>query len=117
MIEIVNYERVCKNKVIGYVDVVIPAMMVPKMIIRRIAHLQSGDKKWFNLPTFKSEKEDGSFQYHRYWQFELEAHNGQFLEALQEQVKKFCLENKIADIEPLQFVTPENFNSNIELPF
>lgn len=115
MIEILNYEQVNKNKVIGYVDILIPPMQVPKMIVRRIAHLQSGDKKWFNLPTFSKEKPDGTAQYYRYWQFELDAHNGQILESLGDKVKEFCLAHHIAEVEPL------NFNSGLsdltELPF
>ena len=117
MIEILNYERAAKNKVIGYVDILVPAMMVPKMIIRRIAHLQSGDRKWFNLPTFSKEKEDGTAQYLRYWQFELDAHNGQLLEKLGDKVKEYCMENKIADIEPLSFQTTHSFSAEEELPF
>lgn len=117
MIEILNYERATKNKVIGYVDILIPPMTIPKMIIRRIAHLQSGDRKWFNLPTFTKDKGDGSQQYLRYWQFELDAHNGQLLEKLGDRVKDFCYENKIPDIEPLNFQTTQNFEPEQELPF
>lgn len=117
MVEIINYERVCKNKVIGYVDILIPTMTIPKMIIRRIAHLQSGERKWFNLPSFQREKGDGSSQYLRYWQFELDAHNGHLLEVVGDKVKEYCLENKIADVEPLSFDAPPDFSESKELPF
>ena len=60
MIEVLHYERANKNKTIGYVDIKLPKVGI---IIRKIAHLQDGDKKWFNLPqkeVFKSgsEKKD-----------------------------------------------------------
>ena len=103
MIEILRYERANKNKIIGYVDIKIPKW---GMIIRKIAHFQSGDKRWFNLPTFFRENKDGSPNYLRYWELEQQAHNGQLLESLHDKVKQYCLENKIAEIEPVDFSKP-----------
>jgi hypothetical protein len=103
MIEILNYERVNKNKVIGYVDIILPPMQMPKTIIRRIAHLQNGGKKWFNLPSFSKDSSSGEVKYAKYWQFETEVHNGQMLEKLQDLVNKFCTENKIPEIETLNY--------------
>jgi hypothetical protein len=117
MIEILNYEPLGKNKVIGYVDILIPAMNVPKMIIRRIAHLQSGEKKWFNLPSYVKDKPNGEKQYIRYWQFEFDAHNGQLLDKLTERVAAYCHENKIAEIQPVSFAPSHNFSQQEELPF
>ena len=100
MIEILKYEVANKNKVIGFVDIRLPKW---KMIIRRIAHLQNGEKRWFNLPSFKKPKPDGKDEYVRYWQFELDAHNTQLFEALGEAVKKYCEENHINPSSPVDF--------------
>ncbi len=116
MIEILNYERVSKNKVIGYADIKIPPMQTPSMIIRRIAHLQSGDRAWFNLPNFSRDKLTGEKEYLPFWQFELGPHNGQLLESLTKLVEKYCLDHKIAQIESLSF-GGASFDTNAELPF
>lgn len=114
MIEVLHYETANKNKIIGFVDIKVTVNGL-NMIIRKIAHLQSGDRKWFNLPTFSRDKEDGTPQYFKYWQFDLEAHNGQLLEALDDKVKEYCATNNIKEIEPLNFHTPA---ANMdELPF
>lgn len=98
MIEILNYEKANKNKIIGYVDIRIPKS---GMIIRKIAHLQSDQKKWFNFPTFSKDQPDGKAKYYPYVQFELEAHNGQFFEILAEKVKEFCVKHDIKEPQPL----------------
>lgn len=115
MIEIINYQRENKNKIIGYADIILPAMQIPRSILRRIAHLKSGDREWFNMPNFSKQKDDGSYQYLKYWQFETEVYNGQLMESLHPLVKEFCLKNKIEEIVPLDF-----FQKDIEiegLPF
>lgn len=94
MIEIINYEKVRKNKVIGYVDIKLPKI---GLIIRRIAHLQSDQKKWFNFPCFSKEQHDGKLKFYPYVQFELDAHNGSFFEQLSEKVKEFCEKHQIDD--------------------
>ena len=105
MIEIINYERVNKNKIIGYVDIKLPKWN--SMIIRRIAHFQGdGGKRWFSLPSFGKEHPDGKVSYIKYWQFETEAHNGQLMEMIETKVKDYCQENKIAEIEPLNLDMP-----------
>ena len=114
MIEVLHYETANKNKIIGFVDVKI-SLNGMSMIIRKIAHLQSGDRKWFNLPTFSRNKADGSPHYLKYWQFELDAHNGQLLEKLAEKVKEHCKDNNIKEIAPLNFhASTKNLD---ELPF
>ena len=115
MIEVINYEKANKNKVIGYVDIKLPNW--GNMIIRRIAHIQGDDgSRWFNLPSFPREKGDGTQQYFKYWEFEQGTHNGQLLDQLKEAVKKYCLENKIAEVQPLNFSAPP-FDMSEELPF
>lgn len=116
MIEVLHYEHANKNKIIGYVDIKVSVNGL-NMIIRKIAHFQSGDRKWFNLPSFGREGSDGNLKYLKYWQFEQEAHNGQLLEALAEKVKLFCKDNNIKETEnePLSFHKPA---ANIDvLPF
>lgn len=115
MIEILHYERANKNKVIGYVDfkVIISGI---GFIFRKISHLQSGDRKWFNIPSFSRDKSDGSPEYYRFWQFEQEVYNSQLLEKLTEKVKEYCLLNKIEETATLDF--DSNILSNTdELPF
>lgn len=99
-IEVINYEKANKNKVIGYVDIEIPKW---GMVIRRIAHLQSGDKKWFNLPCFPRSQADGTQKYFRYWELKLEAHNGDLMAQLSDKVKEYCEKNKIDQQESVSF--------------
>lgn len=115
MIEILNYEPANKNKIIGYVDVKVSLKDI-SMIIRKIAHFQTGEKRWFNLATFSKEKENGFKEFLRYWQFESEVHNNQFLDALGDKVKEFCEKNNIKPIEPLNFEEMVPTSSD-ELPF
>jgi hypothetical protein len=115
MIEILNYEKANKNKIIGYVDIRLPKWN--NMIIRRIAHVQGdGGRRWFNLPTFPREKGDGTQDYVRYWEFETQVYNGQLLEELPELVKQYCLQNKIAETTPLNFSAPP-IDMSEDLPF
>jgi hypothetical protein len=114
MLEILHYEVANKNKIIGFVDIKITVQSLT-MIIRKIAHFQSGDRKWFNLPTFARDNEAGTSLYLKYWEFEIGAHNGQLLELLSEKVKDFCQKNNIQEIQPLNFDRPPT--SMDELPF
>ena len=107
MIEVIHYERANKNKIIGYVDIRIPKWN--NMVIRKIAHLQSGDKRWFNLPTFQRIKKDQTVEYLKYWQFDSELHNFQIMECLPEKVKEYCQVHKIEEIKPLSFDQPFDF--------
>jgi hypothetical protein len=101
MIEVIHYERANKNKVIGYVDIKIPKCF--NMIIRKIAHLQNGDQRWFNLPSFTRDTIEGHHAYYKYWEFELACHTAQILEELPEKVKEYCLNNGIEESTPLEF--------------
>ena len=114
MIEVIHYERANRGKVIGYVDIRLPAW---KIIIRKIAHVQGDNSnRWFDLPSFQREKADGSQTYLKFWEFETEIYNSQLLSLLAEKVKEYCMEHKIADIEPISFdIPPIDFEK--ELPF
>lgn len=112
MIEVIRYEKANKNKIIGFVDIKIPKWN--NMIIRKIAHIQSGDRRWFNLPSFSREKPDGTPEYFKYWSFELEVHNAQLLELLPEKVKEFCEKQNISETPPVNFDEPMDIG---DLPF
>jgi len=94
MVEIIHYETSSKNKTIGHVDIKIPILKPTVLILRRIAHLQSGEKKWFNYPSFQREK-DGFTNYIKYYQFETDIHNAKLLECLHEKVNAYCKQNGI----------------------
>jgi hypothetical protein len=113
MTEILYYERANKKSIIGYVDIKASIKGIP-IIIRKIAHFQSGDKRWFNLPNLSRQGPDGKDEYLRYWQFETEIYNAQLLEGLDEKVKEYCMKNKIAEIIPLDFSQAPSDN---ECPF
>lgn len=98
MIEIINYTRVNKNKVIGLVDIRIPKF---GLIIRKIAHLQNEERKWFNFPTYSKDSSDGKTKFYPYVQFELEMHNGKFFQLLSEKLKEYCDMHNIPEPEPL----------------
>lgn len=115
MVEILHYENANKNKTIGYVDIRVPIAKPTVLIFRKIAHLQSGDRRWFNLPSFSRDLESGAPNYHRYCEFETQVNNMSLLEGLTDKVKEFCKKNGIEAVQPLDFDTfPENLE---ELPF
>lgn len=115
MVEILHYETANKNKVIGYVDIKVPINKPTILIFRRVAHIQSGDRRWFNLPSFQREKPDGIPEYFKYYEFETQVFNGQLTEGLSEKVKAFCIENKIAEVQNMDFDSMPT--SMDELPF
>lgn len=104
MIEVIKYEKVNKNKVIGWVDVEIHKS---GMVIRRIAHLESGEKKWFNFPAYSIPKDSGEgYKFFPYIQFKKDAHNGEFFKLLHEKVAEYLEKN------------PENLSvASSEIPF
>lgn len=103
MLEVINYERVTdKDSIIGYATIKLPRMVMPVTILRRIAHFQKGDRRWFNLPSFSVSTPQGK-EYPKFWEFESQTYNADLLEKLPELVKLYCHENKIPEIEPLSF--------------
>lgn len=114
MIEVIHYERANKGKVIGYVDILLPAW---KMIIRKIAHIEGENgSRWFKLPSFQRQRTHGSHEYLNFWQFETEVHNSQLLNHLADRVKEYCYIHQIADIPALKLdVPPISFEQ--DLPF
>jgi hypothetical protein len=115
MVEILHYERANRNKVIGYLDILVPINTPTNLIFRKIAHIQSGDRKWFNLPTFSRVKYDGTSDYLKYVQFQTEVYNGQLMESLSEKVKQFCEQQSIEEIVNMNF--ENTLRTTDELPF
>lgn len=117
MIEIIKYVPINKNKIIGYVDISIPAIQMPKTILRHIAHLQNGEKSWFNLPSFPQEKADGKMEYLRYWEFEHQAYNKQIMQAIEREVKKYLI-NSLNSTPTDDSTNPADYLSKSDdLPF
>ena len=110
MIEITKYEQVQKGKIIGYVDILLTKW---NLIIRRIHHLQSGDKRWFNFPSFPKEIEDSDskVKYFPYVQFAIDDHNRRLFDKLSVLVTEYCEKNGI-DIG-----VPTDMNLDEEAPF
>ena len=65
MVEVLHYETVNKNKTIGFVDIKVPILKPVCLIFRKIAHVQSGDRRWFNLASFSRDNPDGTPNYLR----------------------------------------------------
>jgi len=115
MLEILNYQTESKGKVIGYVDVKVPILKPTVLLFRRIAHLSNNGKKWLNFPSFSKPSADGTSQFHRHYEFFDEGHNGKFMGALLEELKKYLVDNVINEGRIGGF---QNFSNDIgELPF
>lgn len=115
MVEVIHYESANKNKTIGYADLRIPILKPTVIILRKVSHLQSGDRRWFNLPSFSRDRADGTPNYLKYFEFDTQIYNGQLLDELNEKVKQYCQQNGIQEIEPMNF---SDFpKSKDELPF
>lgn len=97
MIEILSYKPTNLGKKIGFVEIYVPKF---GMIFRHLAHLQSGNKRWINFPTF-SEEEGAKKHFNPYFSFKTEIHNSDFLEQVNEAVKKYCELNHISPPNPL----------------
>lgn len=118
MVEVIYYEQANKNKTIGYVDVRVPILKPTVMIFRKIAHVQSGDRRWFNLSSFGRDK-FGEKNYFKHAEFETQIYNTQLMEALNTKVKEFCDRNGIQEVEPMNFDQfPDGAPTSMdELPF
>lgn len=96
-IQILNYEKVNKNKVIGYVDIRIPKWGVT---LRRIAHLQSGDKSWFNFPMFSQEQANDKLKFTPYISFDQPMHSSEFFKTISDLVDDFLSKGPISETIP-----------------
>lgn len=103
MVEVIYYEQANKNKTIGYVDVRVPILKPTVIIFRKIAHVQSGDRRWFNLSTFSRDNPDGSPNYLKHAEFETQVYNNQLLEAMSEKVKEYCRQHGVEEVQPMNF--------------
>lgn len=98
-----------KNKLIGHVDVKLPKWGV---IIRHISHYESNGKRWFNFPSFSTDLGNGKYKFTPFFQWELDAHNGQFMEKLSAAVKDYCEKNQIKEPPALNFEKSEEFTDD-----
>lgn len=116
MVEILRYENANNNKTIGYVDIRVPITKPTILIFRKVSHVQSGDRRWFNMPSFSRDGKDGSKVYHKFCEFETQVNNAALMESLGEKVKEFCKKNGIEAVQPMNF---DEFppTSMDELPF
>lgn len=119
MVEVIHYETANKNKTIGYVDIRVPILKPTVLIVRKIAHVQSGDRRWFNLASFSRDNADGTPNYLKFCEFETQVYNGQLLEAMNEKVKEYCRKNGIEEVEPINFDSfpQDKVTSMDQLPF
>lgn len=115
MVEIIHYETANKNKIIGYADIRVPISKPTVLIFRKIAHLQSGDRSWFNLPAFLREAQNRSQFYYKYCEFEAQDITRSLLESLGDKVKAYCKEHGIFPQKAEE--VPMILESNDELPF
>jgi hypothetical protein len=106
MIKVLHYERVNKNKVIGYLDIEVIIGGISH-IFRKINHIQQGNKRWFNYPTFRRPTQGEETEYLPFHEFGVKIHNTQLLDALHDVVEKYCLENKISPIPILELESEE----------
>lgn len=90
MAEVIHYEVAKKGKTVGYVDVRIPITKPAVLILRKITHVQSGNRRWCNLPSFFIDGESGQSGYQKFFQFEEESHNTALLNPLAKKVKEYC---------------------------
>ena len=120
MVEVIHYETANKNKTIGYADIRVPILKPTVIVFRNIAHIQSGDRRWFNLPSFsRGVKPDGSTNYLRFAELETQTYNNQLVESLHERVKEYCARHGIQEVEPMDFSSfPADIPTSMdELPF
>lgn len=113
--EIIYYEKAEKNKTVGYVDLRIPIVRPAVLILRKLPHLGSGNKRWFNLASFNRPKSDGSNNYLKYAEFENQMANSYLLENMSEKVKVYCEKHGIREMEEINF--DEFPKASEELPF
>jgi len=86
MVEIIYYEKVEKNKTIAHVDVKVPILTPTTIVIRNIAQLKTGDRKWLAFPSFKRDE-----IFHKYFQFENEEYNKVLIKKIDEELKKYLM--------------------------
>ena len=114
MVEVLHYEKSEKGKVIGYADLRVPILKPVVLILRKVAHLASGDKKWFNLASFKRQNSDGTDTYLKYAEFENKIFNSHLFEKLNAKIDEYCAVHGVSIEAMPAFADVPNDN---ELPF
>jgi hypothetical protein len=115
MIEVLKYEKITKNKLIGYVDIKIPKWGV---IIRHISHYESNGKRWFNFPSYTVPQEDGKYKFIPTFEWEAKTTNEMFMKKLYESVDEYI---KIHSERSTKEIIDESYEKsagfNDECPF
>lgn len=109
MVEVIYYEAVDKNKTIGYADIRIPILKPTVIILRKVAHLNSEDKRWVSLPSFKREAAGGEPFYEKYFEFEDKSYNWKLLDTLRLKVDEYCKAQGVSE--------KKEVNIETEIPF
>lgn len=91
-VEILSYRPTNQGKKIGFIEVYIPKLGI---VYNHLAHLQSGEKRWINFPTYPRETIGDKKLFVPYVQFKQTTHNTYFLEQVNEALKHYCEQNKI----------------------
>jgi hypothetical protein len=100
MVEIIRYEKADKAKVKGYVDVRVPIVKPAILVIRKIAYINNGNKKFFNLPSFTRDANQAKPKYERYFEFETPTFNSHLLDSLHESIKEYFQQHNICEDQP-----------------
>lgn len=103
MIEILSYKPTNHGKKIGFVEVYVPKL---GLVLRHLAHLQSGDRRWVNYPTY-SEEDGDKKQFLPYFSFKQNTYNNDFLEQVNIELQKYFDKHGIVPPEPLDLSGPE----------
>ena len=86
MIDILRYEKTNIGDIIGYMDIAYD-IDSRRFIIRKIPHIQNGNKRWCNLPSFIRYNEEGKAEYLKYFECK-ELFGSSFFETLNEKAKE-----------------------------
>jgi|SRR5882672_9254975 len=111
MVEITNFERADKKNVKGYFDIKVEIVKPATLIIKRIAYLNNGNKKWYSLPCFTRDAKVEKPQFERYFEFETQSFNTHLLDGLAKQANEyinahmdsFDFSKQLEENEPLPF--------------
>ena len=95
MIEVIKYTPFQKGSIIGFVDIIYNGE-----IKRHIPHLQKGERKWFNYPSYQ-EEDAGEKIYLAYWEKLIPEENTKFFKELTDKVKDF-LDKKPAESQEFE---------------
>ena len=116
MVEILNFEKVDKKNVKGYLDIKVPIVKPAIVIIRKVGYLNNGNKKWFSLPAFTRNPNQEKPHFEKYFEFETQSFNNHLLDALGEKLREYFDKNNLNENTFNFEEVPNDFGSN-QVPF